>query len=314
MVEHRDFSLGRVLATQGKALNEKQWKELSEVLNQLPGPEKDPYEWKKCWTDLKCNVRGRAAKAKTASTANKINKANADLTEIDMKVLSLIGMDACAGLQNQEYGLDNRLQDAQHDPQLLGQGTSGNGKVSSSPIESQVHLMPSEIKSSDSCSPPASPLPSNISLLHQIPIPILIASSDPLASSPPPDPLVLPNITPIQTSPTASEDKSALTALPAIPPTSAISMQSESSSQPTLKSTTKKSNSLSNSLAEATDRLQKSQERNTEGLKAIHQAINRMAAASEASNEIQLQFLTIQRNFTSMLEKAITHWINKGTQ
>ncbi|XP_046403063.1 YLP motif-containing protein 1-like [Ischnura elegans] len=368
MAEHKDFSGGRLLTAQGKAVCDRHWGALTKVLNKLPGPQKDISEWKKCWTDLKCNVRGRAAKAKIGPMPTRVHTAFQDLPDLDIEVLEVIGLDSCYGLQQEEFGLGDRAQEASSSSQTLVTGGSESRTTSSPSIESRVPLLPSEIKTSDS--PPASPYMSDTSFPHQItiPIPKLSPNSTPTSPQSPSDPFAISNPPTTETSADEAEEKPMLAPLSSIPPLTKIPMSSVIPPLPTLTPLTalpplsalppltaitpkgvmptrpgpssdapeksspipanistassksslgipqvinKRPNSLSTSLTEATEKLKKSQEKNTEALMAIHGAIDRLAAASEANNEIQLQFLAEHRKFTSILEIALTHWLKK---
>ncbi|XP_046384987.1 uncharacterized protein LOC124155316 [Ischnura elegans] len=111
MAQHREFASGRFLSANGKVANEEMWRRVADILNELPGPSKAGSDWRKCWTDLKCNVRGRASKAKAARGATGNNTTMVDLSQMDVKVLNIIGVETSLGHPVEEYGLPRRPED-----------------------------------------------------------------------------------------------------------------------------------------------------------------------------------------------------------
>ncbi|KOB64584.1 Uncharacterized protein OBRU01_23999 [Operophtera brumata] len=91
-----------------RAINK--WEELTNALNlDTTGNAKPVEKWKKVWSDLKNNTKRKAAKIHRAASGTGGGPASAlTLTDLEQRVLSIIGIQAATGLINvEEVGLDD---------------------------------------------------------------------------------------------------------------------------------------------------------------------------------------------------------------
>ncbi|KAL4719910.1 hypothetical protein ACJJTC_005801 [Scirpophaga incertulas] len=90
---HRDLALGRVRCKEARAVAERLWNELSEVLNSL-GPARTGKQWSKVWNDHKCKVRSKlvAINANQHATGGGPSSAAA-LSPLEARIANIIGRD-----------------------------------------------------------------------------------------------------------------------------------------------------------------------------------------------------------------------------
>ncbi|XP_046384810.1 uncharacterized protein LOC124155121 [Ischnura elegans] len=155
------------------------WRRMADILNELPGPSKAGSDWRKCWTDLKCNVRGRASKAKAARGATGNITTMVDLSQMDVKVLNIIGVETSLGHPVEEYGLPRRPEDVVEYEVVFEADEMLN--ISAIPAASKPCVTPnppSLVISPPVCvSPSSSPVNLPSSLVNQPSSPIILPSS-----------------------------------------------------------------------------------------------------------------------------------------
>ncbi|CAH0680040.1 unnamed protein product [Chilo suppressalis] len=99
------------------------WMELENVLNlNMTGSSKTVEKWKKVWSDFKNNTKRKAAKIRRAASGTDGGPAcKLVLTDLEQRVLKLMGTQAATGLPNiAEVGLEPFLAaDQQHDARPL---------------------------------------------------------------------------------------------------------------------------------------------------------------------------------------------------
>ncbi|CAG2064191.1 unnamed protein product, partial [Timema podura] len=90
MSNHLELASGRFSCPMGNAGIEQQWEVLASLLEEF-GPKKTTTQWKTVWRDLKCRARACLADLNRASKATGNSKAVPPLTELERKVLAIIG-------------------------------------------------------------------------------------------------------------------------------------------------------------------------------------------------------------------------------
>nr|CAD7463835.1 unnamed protein product [Timema tahoe] len=103
MSTHSDLASGRFSCAAGNSAMDRQWKALGKILEEH-GPKKT------VWRDLKCKVRARLADVNRASRATGNTTYAPPLTEIEKKVLAIIGTASAIGVPSmEEHGLEVEL-------------------------------------------------------------------------------------------------------------------------------------------------------------------------------------------------------------
>nr|CAD7415299.1 unnamed protein product [Timema cristinae] len=106
MSTHSDLASGRFSCAMGNSAMDRQWEALSKILEEH-GPKKTVAQWKTVWRDLKCKVRARLADVNRASRATGNTTYAPPLTEIEKKVLAIIGTASAIGVPSmEEHGLE----------------------------------------------------------------------------------------------------------------------------------------------------------------------------------------------------------------
>ncbi|XP_045510705.1 uncharacterized protein LOC123705746 isoform X2 [Colias croceus] len=99
LMEHQALAKGVGLGPRSKETVDRQWEELASKLNAHgSGASKSGYRWKRYWADLKHKVKARASAQRRAASGTGGGPAcKDDLSEIDKKVLAIIGEGAAYG-------------------------------------------------------------------------------------------------------------------------------------------------------------------------------------------------------------------------
>nr|CAD7451404.1 unnamed protein product [Timema bartmani] len=106
MSTHSKLATGRFSCAVGNVALDRQWEALSKILEEH-GPKKTVAQWKTVWRDLKCKVRGRLAELNRANRAKGNAKSAPPLTDIELKVIAIIGtVSAIGDPSTRERGLN----------------------------------------------------------------------------------------------------------------------------------------------------------------------------------------------------------------
>ncbi|XP_045509813.1 uncharacterized protein LOC123705184 isoform X2 [Colias croceus] len=99
LMEHQALAKGIGLGPRSKETVDRQWEELASKLNAHgSGASKSGYRWKRYWADLKHKVKARASAQRRAASGTVGGPGcKDDLSEIDKKVLAIIGEAAAYG-------------------------------------------------------------------------------------------------------------------------------------------------------------------------------------------------------------------------
>ncbi|XP_012550439.1 uncharacterized protein LOC114252105 isoform X2 [Bombyx mandarina] len=110
MEEHGDLSKPSSSA-RGRMAGIKHWEELTSLLNSDgSGDTKTTEKWKKVWSDFKNNTKKKAARMyKFASRTGGGPALNTKLTELEQRVLNIIGMQTATGLAVAEAGISQDI-------------------------------------------------------------------------------------------------------------------------------------------------------------------------------------------------------------
>lgn len=57
MQENHIYLVGKFGGVEGRVNKDEKWKEITNILNALGPPKKDAAKWKKCWADMKSEVK-----------------------------------------------------------------------------------------------------------------------------------------------------------------------------------------------------------------------------------------------------------------
>ncbi|XP_039309661.1 uncharacterized protein LOC120358691 [Solenopsis invicta] len=93
---------GKFMSLQGRASLEESWKELAQQLNAMSknGKEKDVASWKTTWRDCKTKVSDKVSKLRAARAQTGNRYVENDITEMDKKILGIIGYDFAEGVKD----------------------------------------------------------------------------------------------------------------------------------------------------------------------------------------------------------------------
>ncbi|XP_053950473.1 uncharacterized protein LOC128858324 [Anastrepha ludens] len=94
-LENKGLADGKFSTIHGQIKASQKWAELAKLLNSVNGAEKSAAQWQVAWRDLKSrtSLKARQRRKGMAATGN----IKATLTELEQRVLSLLGMDYVKG-------------------------------------------------------------------------------------------------------------------------------------------------------------------------------------------------------------------------
>lgn len=100
--------MGKFESLEGKINKEGKWKEMMNLLNEMGPPTKDILKWKKCWFDMKAEVKKKLMRQR--QNRNQTGAAPIDIvfSDVEEKIASIVGkelMDGDASIS--EIGFDN---------------------------------------------------------------------------------------------------------------------------------------------------------------------------------------------------------------
>ncbi|KMQ92276.1 hypothetical protein RF55_7761 [Lasius niger] len=100
--KHPEVASGKFTTINGHDNLEKQWQELATYLNSLVphGKGKDVKSWKTTWRDHKSKVSEKIQKIRKGRAATGNNPVQVTLTDLDKRILGIIGHDYVQGLSN----------------------------------------------------------------------------------------------------------------------------------------------------------------------------------------------------------------------
>ncbi|CAL1301169.1 unnamed protein product [Larinioides sclopetarius] len=102
MENHPDLNKGGLTYTFTKKMRQNLWQELTDQLNSKGTCIKTMDKWIKCWSDLKQEVKKRFSEREQYKNGTGKRPSSKDLSELDLRVLALIGTDGYAGLKVKE--------------------------------------------------------------------------------------------------------------------------------------------------------------------------------------------------------------------
>ncbi|XP_069362882.1 uncharacterized protein [Maniola hyperantus] len=123
MEQHGDLSKPSSNA-RGRISTLSKWEELAVLLNSDgSGDTKTPEKWKKVWSDFKNNTKKKAARLHRSATGTGGGAATyCKLTDLEQRVLNLIGVQVATGLAVEEAGLSQGIHN-EPDSMMVEQGT-----------------------------------------------------------------------------------------------------------------------------------------------------------------------------------------------
>ncbi|XP_032687046.1 uncharacterized protein LOC116851588 [Odontomachus brunneus] len=122
-VLHPYVATGKFTSLQGRANLEGSWEELVNQLNAMSksGKEKDVASWKTTWRDNKTKVSEKASKLRAARAQTGNRPVENNLTELDKKILGIIGYAFAEGVDN---SVDSFPEEQENINELLASGNT----------------------------------------------------------------------------------------------------------------------------------------------------------------------------------------------
>ncbi|KAM0737123.1 hypothetical protein ACS0PU_000216 [Formica fusca] len=114
---NKGLAEGRFNTLHGKEVTQKKWAELAAELNNVQGATKSAEQWQVVWRDLKSrtSIKARDLRRAKAMTGNKSIKQSAELSEMELRVIGIVGAEYIEGNKDcaenipEEESLQNEL-------------------------------------------------------------------------------------------------------------------------------------------------------------------------------------------------------------
>lgn len=100
--------MGKFGSLEGKMNKEDKWKEMMNLLNGMVGPTKDILKWKRCWFDMKSEVKKKIMRQRQNRNQTGAAPINITFSDVEEKIVSIVGkefMDGDASIS--EIGFDD---------------------------------------------------------------------------------------------------------------------------------------------------------------------------------------------------------------
>lgn len=90
MQENHTFLVGKFSGYEGHANKDSKWKYIANHLNSI-GPQKDVAKWKKCWTDMKSEVKKKLQIQRENHNQTGAAPINIVFSDLEERIISIVG-------------------------------------------------------------------------------------------------------------------------------------------------------------------------------------------------------------------------------
>lgn len=106
--------VGKFGNLEGRINKDNKWKEICDTLNSFGPPVKDAIKWKKCWTDMKCEVKKKLQVQRANRNQTGASPINIAFSELDDRIISIVGKQLLDGDPSiDEIGFDPSYDDGE---------------------------------------------------------------------------------------------------------------------------------------------------------------------------------------------------------
>lgn len=91
MQENHTRLVGKFNNLEGRINKDSKWKEMCEILNSFGPPVKDAIKWKKCWTDMKSEVKKKLQVQRANLNQSGAGPIGVTFNEMDDRIISIVG-------------------------------------------------------------------------------------------------------------------------------------------------------------------------------------------------------------------------------
>lgn len=111
MQENHSFLMGKFGSVEGRMSKDRKWKEITDHLNKI-GPQKDLNKWKKCWADMKSEVKKKLQLQRQNRNQTGAAPIHIFFSPLEERILSIVGEQLMDGDSDViEIGFDSQKSD-----------------------------------------------------------------------------------------------------------------------------------------------------------------------------------------------------------